>query len=36
VGLSELFLRRIVGVGRRLVLGSLFVVACGFVIGLTR
>ena len=36
VGLSALFLRRIEGVGRRLVLGALFVVAGGIVIGLTR
>ena len=36
VGLSALFLRRIEGVGRRLVIGALFVVAGGIVIGLTR
>lgn len=36
VGLSALFLRRIEGVGRRLVLGALFVVAGGIVIGVTR
>ncbi len=36
VGLSALFLRRVEGVGRRLVLGALFVVAGGIVIGLTR
>ncbi len=36
VGLSALFLRRIEGVGRRLVVGALFVVAGGIVIGVTR
>ncbi len=36
VGLSAVFLRRIEGVGRRLVFGALFVVAGGIVIGLTR
>ena len=36
VGLSALFLRRIEAVGRRLVLGALFVVAGAIVIGLTR
>jgi len=36
VGLSALFLGRIEGVGRRLVMGALFVVAGGIVIGLTR
>ena len=36
VGLSALFLRQIEGVGRRLVVGALFVVAGGIVIGLTR
>jgi hypothetical protein len=36
VGLSALFLRRIEGVGRRLVFGAFFVVAGGIVIGLTR
>ena len=36
VGLSALFLRQIEGVGRRLVLGALFVVAGGILIGLSR
>ena len=36
VGFSALFLRRIEGVGRRLVVGALFVVAGGIVIGLAR
>ncbi len=36
VGLSALFLRRVEGVGRRLVIGALFVVAGGIVIGVTR
>lgn len=36
VGLSALFLRRVEGVGRRLVVGAMFVVAGGIVIGLTR
>ena len=36
VGLSALFLRRIEGVGLRLAIGALFVVAGGVVIGLTR
>lgn len=36
VGLSALFLRHIEGVGRRLVLGALFVVAGGILIGLSR
>ena len=35
IGLSALFLRRIEGVGRRLVLGALLVVAGGMVIGVT-
>lgn len=36
VGLSALFLRRIEGVGRRLVIGAIFVVAGGIVIGFAR
>jgi drug/metabolite transporter (DMT)-like permease len=36
VGLSALFLRHIEGVGRRLVLGAVFVVAGGILIGLSR
>ncbi len=36
VGLSALFLRRIEGVGRRLVLGACFVVAGGVLIGFSR
>ncbi len=36
VGLSALFLRHIEGVGRRLVVGALFVVAGGVLIGLSR
>lgn len=36
VGLSALFLRHVEGVGRRLVLGALFVVAGGILIGLSR
>ena len=36
VGLSALFLRRTKGVGRRLVLGALFVVAGGVLTGISR